>query len=102
LHTIGADDKTIRAAGLVGISLSIGDMLQIGANNLHRLLEPASGNPTGLFTIEPHLWPGTATGQAVVISKPSCLMAIVPGSVSASADPRTGRGSVSFSAIEAR
>src|SRR5690606_31870217 len=72
LHTIGVDDKTIRVAGLVGISLSIGDMLQIGAANLHRVLEPASGNPTALFTVEPHLWPGTVTGQAVLVSKPSC------------------------------
>ncbi len=102
LHTIGVDDKTVRVAGLAGVSLSIGDMIQIGAANLHRVLEPAVGNPTGVFTIEPHLWPGTVTGQAVPISRPSCLMTIMPGSMSASADPRTGRGSVSFSAIEAR
>ncbi len=102
LHTIGDDDKTIRVSGLTGISLSIGDMIQIGAANLHRVLEAASGNPTALFTIEPHVWPSTATSQAVKISKPFCLMTVDPGSLSAAADPSTGRGRISFSATEAR
>jgi hypothetical protein len=102
LFAIGDDDKTVRVSGLVGVSLSIGDMIQIGASNLHRLVEPASGNPTGMFTIEPHIWPGTVTGQPVVIARPSCMMTVAPGSMSATADPRTGRGSISFSAIEAR
>lgn len=102
LYAIGADDKTIRVSDLAGISLSIGDMIQIGAANLHRVLEPASGNPTGFFTIEPHLWPGTATSQAVKIGKPFCLMTVDPGSLSAPADPSTGRGRISFSGTEAR
>ncbi len=101
LNTIGDDDKTVRVAGLVNISLSIGDMLRIGSS-LYRALEPASGDPTGVLTITPHLWPGTATGQAVIIDKPWCLMTIDPNSLSSSADPRTGRGSISFSATEAR
>ena len=102
LHTIGEDDATIRVSALTAISLSVGDMLQIGATGLYRVLEAASGNPTTPFTIEPHLWPGTAEGNAVKISKPSCLMAVDPGSLSASADPRTGRGSISFTATETR
>lgn len=101
LHTIGADDKTVRVAGLIGISLSLGDMLRIGGG-LYRAQENASGNPTGVFTINPHLWPGTVTGQPVIISKPWCLMTVDPGSLSAPADSRTGRGSISFSATEAR
>lgn len=102
LHTIGSDNKTIRVEDLVGINLSVGDMLQIGSANLHRVLEPASSDPTGLFTITPHLWPGTATGQTVKIAKPFCLMTVDPGSLSASANPGTGRGAISFSATEAR
>lgn len=105
LHTIGSDDKTVRAAGLTDISLSIGDMLRIGPANtggLYRVLETASGDPTALFTISPHLWPGAAEGQAVLIDKPWCLMTVDPGSLSAQADPRTGRGSISFTATEAR
>lgn len=101
LHTIGDDDQTIRVADLTGITLSIGDMLRIGTG-LYRALEPASGDPTGFFTITPHLWPGTNTGQDVVIDKPWVAMTVDPGSLSASVDPRTGRGVVSFSATEAR
>jgi len=101
LHTIGDDDKTVRVGGLTGIQISIGDMLRIGGG-LYRALEAASGDPTGVFTITPHLWPGTVAEQPVIISKPWCLMTIDPGSLSASADPRTGRGSISFSATEAR
>ncbi|WP_244542814.1 hypothetical protein [Devosia crocina] len=101
LTTIGADNKSVRVSGLAGMQLSIGDMIRIGSG-LYRLQELASGSPTALFEIMPHLWPGTAAGQAVSISKPWCLMTIDPGSLSASADARTGRGSVSFSATEAR
>jgi hypothetical protein len=101
LHTIGGDDKTVRVAGLTGINLSIGDMMRIGSG-LYRLLEAATGDPTALFTIMPHLWVGTATSQPVIIDKPWCLMTVDPGSLSSSADPRTGRGSISFSATETR
>lgn len=101
LSAIGDDDKTVRVADLTGITLSIGDMVRIGAG-LYRVLESASGDPTPFFTITPHLWPGTATGQDVVIDKPWVAMTVDPGSLSASADPRTGRGSISFTATEAR
>lgn len=103
LQTIGANNKSARVSGLPGIALSIGDMVQVG-NNLHRVLEPAAAvaGLTPLFELRPHFWPGTATGQPVLISKPSCLMVIVPGSVSAAGDARTGRGPVSFQAMEAR
>lgn len=107
LSAIGDDDKTVRVADLTGITLSVGDMLRIAPSSgsgggLYRVLESATGTPTNLFTIEPHLWPGTVTGQDVVIDKPWVAMTIDPGSMSASADPRTGRGSVSFAATEAR
>lgn len=101
LSAIGEDDKTVRLAGFAGITFSVGDMVRIGAG-LYRVQESTTGNPTPLFTISPHLWQGTVTGQAVSISKPWCLMTIDPGSLSAPADPRTGRGSISFSATEAR
>ncbi|KKB86472.1 hypothetical protein VW29_02645 [Devosia limi DSM 17137] len=103
LHTIGANNKSIRADGLPTIRLDIGDLIQIGPN-LHQVREPAAAvaGLTPLFEIRPHLWPAAFTGQAVVIAKPSCLMVIVPNSLQASGDLRTGRGSVSFDAIEAR
>lgn len=101
LETIGDDDQTVAVADLVGITLSIGDMMRIGSG-LYRLQEAASGDPSDLFTITPHLWPNTAEGQPAIISKPWCLMTVDPGSLSAPADPKTGRGSISFSATEAR
>lgn len=100
LHTIGADDRTVRLAGLAGVSLSVGDMVRIGSR-LYELLEAASGNPTGLATIQPHLWPGAATGQPVVINHPWVVMTVDPGSLSKTVDPGTGRGSLSFTATEA-
>lgn len=100
LETIGDDNKSIRVNGIVGIQLSVGDMIQIGGR-LHRVQEPAAGALTAMFEISPHLWPGTATGASVVLHQPACLMTIDPGSLSAVADPRTGRGSVSFSATQA-
>lgn len=102
LHTIDANRKAIRINGLTGVSLSVGDMLQIGTKDLHQVMEPAAGPLTGLFEVRPHLWPGVITGAAVSLMRPSCIMAVVPGSVSSTADMATGRGSISFQAVEAR
>jgi hypothetical protein len=102
LGTINSDRKRITAAGLPGISLSVGDLLQVGDADLHRVMEAATGNPTNLFEVRPHIWPGVVAGAAVKILRPSCIMSLVPGSVSTSANPSTGRGSVSFQGIEVR
>ncbi|GGA63942.1 hypothetical protein [Pelagibacterium lentulum] len=101
LYAIGANDNTVRVEDLPGVTLSIGDMLRIGTG-LYEVLEPASGDPTAFFTIQPHLWVGTATGQKVVISKPWVAMTIDPGSVSTNVSPATGRGTLSFTATESR
>jgi len=102
LNTIGSNDKSVRVSGLTGITLSVGDMIQIGSN-LHRVVEQAAAvsGLTPLFEIRPHLWAGTNTGQAVVITKPSCLMTVVPGSITATSE-LNGWGSISWQAIEAR
>lgn len=102
LHTIDANRKEIRVDDLLGVSLSVGDMIQIGTKDLHQVMEPASGTLTDLFEVRPHIWPGVATGAAVSIVKPACIMAIVPGSVSSTSDMATGRGTISFQAVEAR
>lgn len=105
LHAI-QDNKAIQVAGLPAcFELRIGDMVRIGAHNLHEVMEPALAAGTGItggFEVRPHLWPGTTTGAAVSVRRPFCLMALVPGSISAAADPATGRGPISFEAIEAR
>lgn len=107
--TVGSVGVNWNAISLSGFPedfrLSIGDMLQVGDANLHRVMEArtvtALGN-TSLFEVRPHLWPGTAAGAAVSALRPSCIMAVEPGSISSSADPATGRGKISFRAIEAR
>jgi len=97
LATIGTDRKTVTLSGFSGINFSVGDMLQVGTTDLHRIV--AAG---GSLEVRPHLWPGVNTGAPVVISKPSCIMAVVPGSISSQAAPDTGDGTVTFQAMEAR
>ena len=104
LHTIAVDRKTVRVSGLTGIKLSVGDMISIGGRDLHRVMEAATAvaGLTPLFEVRPHIWGDVVTTTAVSISRPFCLMSIVPGSVASSADPQTGRGTISFQAMEAR
>lgn len=99
-------NRSLRLSSLpAGYQGRAGDMIQIGASNLHRVAEPfvASGaGLTGLFEVNPPFWPGIAPGQLVSVKRPACNMRIAVGSVSAPIDPTTGRGTVSFSAVEAR
>lgn len=98
INTIGSDRKTVTLAGLAGITLQAGDMSCIGSRDLHQIVDVAGG----VYEVRPHIWPGVTTGAAVSVDKPYCIMAIVPGSIASAADPSTGRGAVSFQAIEAR
>lgn len=106
LSVVGSNRKSIALSGFpAGFQLRIGDMLRIGGRNLHSVEEVATANTagtTGMFEIRPHLWPETVVGDTVSIKRPFCLMTVVPGSVSSTADLQTGRGSVSFQAIESR
>lgn len=109
LHTVGSNRKSIRVGDLpAGFVLSIGDLVQIGDADLHRVMEAATADGSGLtpaFEVRPHIWPdvdgGGSPASAVSVYRPSCIMAIVPGSVVTSTDI-SGRGSVAFQAIEAR
>ncbi|GHC61654.1 hypothetical protein [Limoniibacter endophyticus] len=104
--SLGANRKSLTVDDLpAGFRLQEGDLIQIGAHDLHRVVENATANASGvtpLFEIRPHLWPLAAVGQPVSVLRPRCLMAIVPGSISSTADLATGRGTISFDAIEAR
>lgn len=105
LAAVAADRKTVRISGLPpGFVLSVGDLVQIGAGDLHRVRQgaTATAGTTTDFELFPALWPGVVAGAAVSLARPHCLMAIVPGSLSSQADAQTGRGAVSFQAIEAR
>lgn len=105
VHTVGADNKSLRVKGLpAGFVLSRGDMIQVGDTDLYRLMETATADGGGItpsFEVRPHLWDGIAVNDAVSVKRPACLMVLVPGSVQAAADT-SGRGAVSFQAIEAR
>lgn len=98
INSIGENLKTITISGLTGVTLQTGDMLQIRGKDLHQIV----GVTTGVYEIRPHLWPGVEEEDAVVIDTPSCIMAIVPGSVSRTSEHGAGIGSISFEAIEAR
>ena len=104
LSAINANRKAVRVDDLpAGFVLSVGDMISI-QGDLHRVMETATaavGGQTPEFEIRPHLWPSRTTGADVSVYRPSCLMAIVPGSLSTDAG-LNGWGSVSFQAIEAR
>lgn len=96
--TIGSDRKTTTLSGFSGVTLQPGDMIMIASKDLHQIVDIAAG----VYEVRPHIWPGVTTGSAVSISKPYCIMAIVPGSVTSTADMASGIGAVSFQAIEAR
>jgi hypothetical protein len=107
LASINANRKAIRVDDLpVGFKFSVGDFLSI-AGDLHQVMEPATAAVGGLtpqFEVRPHLWPSVTVSDpapAVSVYRPACLMAIVPGSISADAG-LNGWGSVAFQAIEAR
>lgn len=104
--TIASNRKAISLSDLpVGYKVTIGDYIQIGDKDLHMVMEPATagaGGVTSQFEVRPHLWPGVTAPIAATLIKPSCIMTIVPGSISTTADMATGRGTVTFQAIEAR
>ncbi len=107
LSAINANRKAVRVDDLpVGFKFSVGDMISIDGD-LHRVMESAVaavGGLTSEFEIRPHLWPNVTVGSPppkVSVYRPSCLMAIVPKTVSTDSD-LSGRGTVGFQAIEVR
>ncbi len=105
VNAINANRKAISLKGLVGgYTGSVGDYIQIGSN-LHQVLEPFTANTAGVsgeFEIRPHLWPASAVNDTVAVTRPSALMTMVPGSFSSTAELSTGRGVITFQAIESR
>ncbi|SOC38975.1 hypothetical protein SAMN05892877_105357 [Rhizobium subbaraonis] len=101
-----ASNKEMTVSGLPPFFIvSAGDFLRIGGRNLHRAVNRRVADGSGVLggiEVRPHFWPETAVGDAVSVRKPYCLMTVVSGSISTTADLATGRGSISFRAIEAR
>lgn len=104
LNAVNANRKAIAVSSLpAGFVISIGDYVQIGTTDLHQAVETATASGGGLtpqFEVRPHIWAGVSSG-AVSVKKPSCLMTVVPGSISSDSD-LNGWGNISFQAIEAR
>lgn len=77
IHTIGADNKSMRLEGLpVGYALSPGDYLAFNYGSskraLHRLAESAvadGGGVTASFEIVPHIRSGATVGAAVTLAQ---------------------------------
>ncbi|MEI4482237.1 MULTISPECIES: carbohydrate binding domain-containing protein [unclassified Phyllobacterium] len=105
VNSINSNRKAITLKGLNGgYAGKIGDYIQIGSN-LHQVMEDFTANSSGVsgeFEIRPHLWPTSAVNDTVSVVRPSCLMTLVPGSFSSTAEMSTGRGSITFQAIESR
>lgn len=105
LASVSPNRKEIVITGIpYGYQLSVGDLIQIGTRNLHRVVMPTASadGTTNALEIRPHIWPETMVGDTVKLVRPECRMTIIPGSISTLSDFATGRGSVSFQAIEAR
>lgn len=106
INTINANRKAIALSGLVaGYVLSVGDYLSINGRDLHMIVETAAVNVgTGIsnqFEIRPHLYPDVTTTLPVSFLKPAAIMQLVPDSIVESIDI-TGRGTISFQAMEYR
>lgn len=105
VNSINANRKAISLKQLpAGYTGKIGDYIQIGTGNLHQVAEDFTANGSGVtpqFEIRPHLWPLSAVNDAVSVYRPSCLMTLVPGSLSSSAE-LNGFGSINFQAVESR
>lgn len=112
IASIGAGNKSLTVDQLpAAYQLSRGDFISVAYGSdptqygLHQVMEAAAADGSGIsaeFEVRPHLWPGMAIDDVVSVKRPFCIMAIVPGSVSSQADLQSGRGVVSWQAVEVR
>jgi hypothetical protein len=98
--------KALSLGGLpAGYVVSIGDFVQVGTADLYQALETATAagsGITGIFEVGPFVWPTSLVGAQAKLMKPSCVMALVPDSLTTTANLSDGRGTITFQAIEAR
>lgn len=109
LHTIESNRVSIRVGNLpVGFTLTVGDYISVNNRDLHQVMETATadgGGLSSLFEVRPKIWSDIAETSpltGVSVKNPSCIMAIVPGSITSSSDRSNGIGALAFRAIEAR
>ncbi|WP_374833889.1 hypothetical protein [Paenochrobactrum pullorum] len=98
LAAFGSGRQAVAFSGVpAGYSFTVGDFIQIGTRNLHQIVAVGSE-----LEIRPHLWPETKVNDPVKIVRPSCKMIMVPETLTSTAELGTGRGSITFQAIESR
>lgn len=100
------DNKRIDISGLPqGYIVSAGDLIQIGANDLYSVVRggvASSGGVASEIEFRPTLWPSSTAGSVVKLLRPTCLMCVDPNETTIEEEPSTGRGTISFTAIEVR
>jgi len=109
IGTLGTNNKSLSLAGLPsGFVLKVGDMLSFEYTDtpryaLHRVQEAAtasSGGTTDEFEVRPFIQSGAVTTTPVRLYQPRCLMMLVPGSITSTAELQTGNGTVSFQGVQ--
>lgn len=98
IASINDNNKSYQLSGLpAGYKTSVGDYQQVGTK-LYQVVDVDGQD----IEVRPHLAPGTTVGNVVSLIKPSVPMIIMPGTLTTSAELSTGRGTISFQAIESR
>lgn len=109
IASLGSDNKSLSLAGLPsGFALAVGDMLSFEYTAqpryaLHRIEEAATaagGGTTGAFEVRPFIQAGAVTTTAVRLYQPRCLMMLIPGSITSTAQLQNGMGTVSFQGVQ--
>lgn len=109
IHTVSST-RSIRVKQLpAGYVVSVGDFIAVndgtspaGSYGLHMAVETATADGSGItpeFEIRPPLRQWTEADHPVSVKRPSCLMMLVPGSLSTPVG-LDGRGTVSFEALQ--
>lgn len=108
VDAIAGNRKELSISGFPsGYKLSAGDCFTIEGSvspTLYQCVSAATANANGLVSsleVRPHIAPDISAAATVHLQKPYCIMALVPGSISASSGI-DARGSISFQAIEVR
>lgn len=103
INALNVNNKALSLKDVMGLSLSVGDFISVN-RILYQVMEKAVANGSGItpeFEVRPQLSSSSEVDDTVNIYQPSCIMTLVPNSVSTSTG-LNGRGSVSFQGIEAR
>lgn len=103
VNTKNVNNKALSLKDAPFLNLRTGDYISINGN-LHQIMEDVPPSANGItieFEVRPHLSVNIVPNDDVIFHQPFCLMTVVPDSVSASSG-LNGRGSISFSGIEAR